>query len=123
MKQVFVHGLGQMPAAWEATLSRLGDGEERVCPGLAELLRGREADYKNLYGGFSDFCGRLWRIRCPVLVLCGSRDRANRKASIELAGLLKNAGFQVVAGAGHEINTEAPEALAERLRAFYKGLG
>lgn len=208
MKQVFIHGLGQAPASWEETLSCLGAGEERVCPSLVELLRGREADYKNLYGGFCDFCsglggpvdlcglslggvlaldyaaghpenvrsmvligaqykmprgllyvqnalfrlmpgavfrqaglakedlirlcgsmldldlsGLLPRIACPVLVLCGEKDRANRKASLELAGLLESAGLQVIPKAGHEVNAEAPAALAEILRAFYGGLG
>lgn len=66
-----------------------------------------------------DLSGLLRRVACPVLVLCGERDRANKKASGELAGLLKNAAFQTLTGAGHEVNAEAPEALADVLRAFY----
>jgi len=207
MKRVFVHGLGQAPSAWEETISRLEGGEACVCPDLAEILRGRAADYQSLYAGFSalcesldgplDLCGlslggvlalnyaadypekarslvliaapyrmpkgllkfqnavfRLMpkamfrgtgmgkedmirlcasmrdldlsglpqRAACPALVLCGERDRANRKASAELAGLLKNAELQTLAGAGHEVNAEAPETLADALRAFYRRL-
>jgi len=69
-----------------------------------------------------DFSGRLEEIACPVLVLCGERDRANRKASEELAVLLKNAELQMIPGAGHEVNAEAPEALANALKAFYGSL-
>lgn len=205
MKRVFLHGLGQTPAAWEKTLLSLGDGA--VCPDLAELPRGREVNYANLRGGFADFCGGLGgpvdlcglslggvlaldyaaghpgnvrslaviaaqykmpkgllrlqnalfrfipesmfrqagfekkdflrlcgsmmeldlsaslsRITCPVLVVCGEKDAANRKASAELAGAVKNAELRVIGGAGHEVNIDAPEALAEALQDFYKKL-
>lgn len=204
MQRVFVHGLGQTPAAWEKTVRSLGDGAESLCPDLAELVGSREAAYPALYESFCGFCGRLegpldlcglslggvlalnyaigqpervrslvliaaqyrmpgnllrlqnllfrlmpegmfrqtgfekrdvirlcgsmmdldfrgslGRVACPVLVLCGERDAANRKASGELAGLLKNAEFRLIKGAGHEANTDAPERLAEALRAFY----
>ena len=65
-----------------------------------------------------DLSGMLSRVSCPVLVLCGSRDRANRRACAELARLLPGAEFRVVEGAGHELNREAPEKLAPLLRAF-----
>lgn len=205
MKRVFVHGLGQTPAAWEKTLLSLGDGEETVCPDLAELPRGGGVNYAKLRKGFFDFCGKsgvpldlcglslggvlaleyaachpenvrslaliaaqykmpkgllkfqnvlfrfmpesmfrqagfekkdflrlcgsmmeldlsasLSRIACPVLVVCGEKDAANRKASAELAGALKNAELRVIGGAGHEVNIDAPEALAEVLQDFYK---
>ena len=70
-----------------------------------------------------DFSGSLPEIRCPVLVLCGERDSANRKAARELAGRLKNARLQVIPGAGHEVNLEAPEQLAEALREFWGEAG
>lgn len=70
-----------------------------------------------------DFSAHLGKITCPALVLCGERDRVNREASRELAGLLKNAELQIIPGAGHEVNAEAPGTLAEALRAFYASLG
>ncbi len=65
-----------------------------------------------------DFSTALARISCPVLVVCGEKDGANKKASAELAGILQNAEFREVEGAGHEINTEAPEQLARLLGEF-----
>ena len=66
-----------------------------------------------------DLSGALCRVACPVLVLCGSRDRANRRACAELARLLPRAEFRVVEGAGHELNREVPEKLAPLLRDFF----
>lgn len=66
-----------------------------------------------------DFSHSIQKITCPTLVVCGERDSANKKASVELAGFLKDAELQIISGAGHEVNIEAPERLAEVLRAFY----
>lgn len=66
-----------------------------------------------------DLSGALCRVACPVLVLCGSRDRANRRAGSELARLLPQAEFRMVEGAGHELNREVPEKLAPLLRDFF----
>lgn len=79
-------------------------------------------DFLRLCGSMTelDLSGSLSRITCPVLILYGEKDAANRKASMELAGALKNAELQVIKGVGHEVNTDAPEALAEALRGFYK---
>ena len=68
---------------------------------------------------YLDLSGALPRIACPALVLCGSRDRANRRASAELAGLLPGAELRIVEGAGHELNREVPDQLAPLLRDFY----
>ena len=72
----------------------------RLCHSMAEL----------------DFSRSLHKVTCPVLVLCGKHDRANQKASRMLAGLLKNAAFQQIPNAGHEVNTDAPERLVEILK-------
>lgn len=66
-----------------------------------------------------DLSGILPRISCPTLVLCGSRDRANKQACTELAQLLNRAELHILKGAGHELNREAPENLASLLQAFY----
>lgn len=70
-----------------------------------------------------DFSDSLPKITCPVLILCGGRDSANKKAAVSLAGILKNAELQEIAGAGHEVNKDAPEKLAEALRGFYRQTG
>lgn len=66
-----------------------------------------------------DFSNDLQSISCPVLVIYGEKDTANKKASMELAELLKNAEIKVVEGAGHEVNVDAPEQLAVILNDFY----
>lgn len=70
--------------------------------------------------GALDLTDRLGAVRCPTLVLCGEKDRANQKAARSLARLLPSAELRLVAGAGHEVNREAPAALAEILREFYQ---
>ncbi|MCM1181442.1 MAG: alpha/beta hydrolase [Clostridium sp.] len=54
------------------------------------------------------------------MVIYGEKDYANRKAAIELAGILENAELQMIHNSGHEVNIEAPENLAEVLRDFFK---
>lgn len=66
-----------------------------------------------------DFSASLKQIACPTLVLCGEKDTANKAASTDLASLLPNAELRIISGAGHEVNTEAPEQLAKVLQSFY----
>lgn len=66
-----------------------------------------------------DLSGQLSRVSCPTLVLCGSLDLANKRACAELAQLLCRAELRVVDSAGHELNQQAPEKLAQLLRDFY----
>ena len=70
-----------------------------------------------------DFSGKLGKVACPVLVLCGARDKANKKAAVRLAQGIKNARLQFIKNAGHEANTDTPEQLADCLNDFYEGLG
>lgn len=66
-----------------------------------------------------DFSAELGRISCPVLVVCGEKDKANRKAAQELNYRLIHGKLEVVERAGHEVNVDAPEALAKILRRFW----
>ena len=70
-----------------------------------------------------DFTGRLGGLACPALVLCGKKDRANLASAEYLARSLKNAELRLIPGAGHVVNEEAPEALAEILTGFYRARG
>lgn len=72
--------------------------------------------------GALDLQAGLPGLACPVLVLCGARDRANRPAAQRLAGLLPQGRLAYIPGAGHEVNRDAPAALARRLADFW-GLG
>lgn len=67
-----------------------------------------------------DFSNSIQNISCPTLIVCGERDSANKKASVELAGFLKNSQLQIISDTRHEVNIEAPKRLAEVLRVFYK---
>lgn len=67
-----------------------------------------------------DFSQSVSRISCPVLVVCGEKDSANKKASRELASFLENVELQRIKDAGHEVNREAPEQLAKLLEGFYE---
>ena len=66
-----------------------------------------------------DFSDLLSKISCPSLIICGEKDKVNRGASTELAGILPNAELCILEGAGHEVNVEAPQKLAEILQIFY----
>ena len=60
MKQIYVHGLGQTAASWEAALCRLEKPDERICPDLAEMIPAGEAvTYQALYKAFTELCDRL----------------------------------------------------------------
>lgn len=43
MKYIFLHGLGQVPSDWEATIKRLDLGLDVGCPDLSDWLSGKEA--------------------------------------------------------------------------------
>ena len=62
--------------------------------------------------GRLDLTRSLLRIACPAEIVCGARDRANRKAAQGLLRLLPLARLHLVPEAGHEVNRETPEALA-----------
>lgn len=69
-----------------------------------------------------DFSESLKNVSCKTLVLCGEKDNANKKAARELAAHLSVAELQMVAGAGHEVNVDAPETLAGILDKYYEKL-
>ncbi len=208
VKCVFVHGLGQTPVSWNGTIQALGPGFDAVCPDLADLLRGKDLRYSDLYEAFSARCagfsepfhlcglslggilalqyglahpGRvrsmvlvgtqyvmpknllkfqnmvfqlmpdrafratgfgkqafitlsrsmmdldlqqdLDRITCPVLVVCGEKDTANKRASLRLKDLLPHGEFRMIEHAGHEVNLDAPQELGALLRTFFQRYG
>lgn len=69
-----------------------------------------------------DFSDSLNQVSCPVLVICGEKDKANKKASIELAHSLKYSQFKEIPETGHEVNLESPEKLASLLQEFYNSI-
>lgn len=69
-----------------------------------------------------DFSSSLKNISCPVLVVCGEKDKANKKAATELADIIENARLHIIKSSGHEVNIDAPDKLAELLDNFYESL-
>ena len=65
---------------------------------------------------------KMHKVSCPVLLICGEKDTANKKTSKELCQYLNNACFHELAKTGHEANIEAPEELAIVLQRFYDNI-
>lgn len=69
-----------------------------------------------------DFTDRLSTIHCPVTVACGEKDHPNLAAARRLAKRLPNARLYVVPRAGHELNADAPDTVAEIVRESFDRL-
>ena len=81
----------------------------------------KKADVISLCGTMAelDFSDSLHKVSCPVLIVCGEKDNANKKTSKELCQYLNNSSFHELLKTGHEANIEAPEELAIVLQRFY----
>ena len=66
-----------------------------------------------------DFSKFINKIVCPVLVIYGQKDYANKRAALELNGILRNGTLKEISHSGHEVNIDAPEELSKLLRTFY----
>lgn len=66
----------------------------------------------------TDFSDELPTITVPTLVLCGARDPANRPAARQLATNIPGATLQIIGGAGHQSNIQAPERFSAALNNF-----
>lgn len=84
----------------------------------------QKKDFITLCGSMAelDFRLSLDRVSCPVLILCGQRDKANKQAAKELTQALSQAHFQELPETGHEANRESPEQLAQVLQHFYDAM-
>lgn len=67
-----------------------------------------------------DYSRRIYDIQCPVYIICGSRDWANKRAARSLYRKLPQSKLFYVDGAGHEVNVDAPHELAKIINAAYK---
>ena len=61
---------------------------------------------------------RLGEIATPTLVLAGERDAKFRALGERLAAGISGSTFRVVAGAGHSVHLEQPEATVEAILAW-----
>jgi pimeloyl-ACP methyl ester carboxylesterase len=70
-------------------------------------------------GRAMDLASTARELRLPTLILCGGRDRLTAPGlSQELCGMIAGSRLQIVAGAGHMLPLEAPEALNQAIRQF-----
>ena len=60
------------------------------------------------------------RSTVPVLVLAGEHDTKFRAIGERMAGLLSASTFEVIAGAGHSVHLEQPEATAAALADWHR---
>ncbi len=65
-----------------------------------------------------DFSHQLSDISCPTLILCGEKDKPNRKAAEQLSSLINGAKLEIIKQAGHEANVDNPEGLGEIIKIF-----
>ena len=84
----------------------------------------KKADVISLCGTMAelDFSNLLYKVSCPVLIICGEKDNANKKSSKELCHYLNNFYFHELLKTGHEANIEAPEELAVVLQRLYDSI-
>ena len=84
----------------------------------------KKADVISLCGTMAelDFRDSLCKVSCPVLIVCGEKDNANKKSSKELVSYLGNSCYRELLKTGHEANIEAPEGLAAVLQEFYDNI-
>jgi 3-oxoadipate enol-lactonase len=81
-------------------------------------LDGRAIRHLFREGRRFDVSARLERLTMPVLVIVGANDWANRRLSRRLADQLPSAELEVIPGASHVANLDAPDAFSEALRRF-----
>ena len=61
----------------------------------------------------------LEKIKCPTLIICGEKDKANIKASMKLKDLISKSTFKIIKNAGHEVNIDNPKLLGKELNDFW----
>lgn len=65
------------------------------------------------------FKNDLGKITCPVLIICGEKDKVNTNASKQLKNLLNTSTLKFIQKAGHEVNIDNPKLLSKELNDFW----
>lgn len=102
-------------------LMALQNAVMRILP--AKLIGIDGTDKQRMLGAFRsvariDFRPQLASIDVPTLAICGSRDTPNLPAARALADGIPGAQLQIIAGGGHELNTQMPSELNAVLYPF-----
>ena len=67
-----------------------------------------------------DFSDRIFKIKCPVLIICGEKDKANIKSAYYLSKNIKNSKLEIIKNIGHIVNEENPKELALLINDFWQ---
>ena len=68
-----------------------------------------------------EIADRIQEIKCPVLVTCGEKDRANKKSAYYCSENIENVAWCMIEKTGHVVNEENPKELARILNEYYDG--
>lgn len=60
----------------------------------------------------------LEKLRCKTLILCGEKDRINRKSAKNFESRIETSDFLLIKNSGHEVNADNPEELSDILIQF-----
>ena len=85
------------------------DRRRNTASGLAAALRGLGT------GVMPSLWDRLGELALPVDLVVGERDAKFRAVAERMAAALPDARLHVVAGAGHAVHLEAPDAVVDLL--------
>lgn len=66
-----------------------------------------------------DFSSSVSRIKCPTLIICGKKDRANIKSAYYFYRNIQKAKLKIIENTGHIVNEENPKILAKILSEYY----
>jgi|CXWL01.1.fsa_nt_gi 2-succinyl-5-enolpyruvyl-6-hydroxy-3-cyclohexene-1-carboxylate synthase len=95
-----------------ARQARLEGAAGRLAATLRALSRGAQPSYWNALAG----------LNVPVLLVAGSEDAAHAAYAREMAARLPNARLEIVPGASHAPQVEAPEQVARWVREWVGGV-
>lgn len=68
-----------------------------------------------------EIADKIQEIKCPVLVICGGKDRANKKSAYYFSENIENVALCMIEKTGHVVNEENPKELARILNEYYDG--
>ena len=110
-------GVEAFAAEWGAQPLFAGQDERVAAAAHADRLRntgsGLAAALRGLGTGvMPPLWGRLGELSIPVVLVAGERDAKFRAIAERMAAALPDARVEVVAGAGHAVQLERPEAVA-----------
>lgn len=60
------------------------------------------------------------KINCKTLIICGEKDKFNRGSSKLFHEKMENSELRIIRKAGHEVNIDSPENLAQMILDFWK---